>query len=284
MTSRTSGVDHPRGQRIVITPPGRWRLPPVRELWEAREVLTRFGARDVTLRYRQTGLGVAWVILQPLLGAGVFAIVFGGVAGLPSDGVPYFVMSFAGMLAWTAFNGVVGRASGSLVANQALVSKVYFPRILVPLSSVYSVLVDFVVGLAFFGVLMVVYGITPGWPLLLLPVWLLLLLMMASGIGLVASALMVKYRDVAYVLPVILQTLLYASPVAYTLAAVPEKWQVWFNLNPLTWILQEFRWSLLGNDAPDLWQIVASVVAAVVIFVGGALIFEQWERGFADVI
>lgn len=280
MTSPT----HASSQRIVIRPPSRIRLPSPASLWEAREVLLRFGARDITLRYRQTALGVIWVILQPLIGAGVFALVFGGVADLPSEGVPYFVLSFAGMLAWNAFNGVVGRASTSLVANAALVSKVFFPRILVPLSSVYSVLVDFAVALGFFGVLLVVFGISPGWPVLLLPVWLALVVLMASGLGLVTSALMVKYRDVGYVLPVVTQTLLYASPVAYSLSAVPEHYRVWFNLNPLTWVLQEFRWSLLGLAAPEPWQVVASVIAAALVFLVGALVFEHMERGFADVI
>ncbi len=271
-------------RRIVIRPPSRVRLPSPGSLWEAREVLLRFGARDITLRYRQTALGVIWVILQPLIGAGVFALVFGGVADLPSDGVPYFVLSFAGMLAWNTFNGIVGRASTSLVANAALVSKVFFPRILVPLSSVYSVLVDFVVALGFFVVLLFAFGINPGWPALLLPVWLALIVLMSSGLGLIASALMVKYRDVGYVLPVVTQTLLYASPVAYSVSAVPEAYRVWFNLNPLTWVLQEFRWSLLGLAAPEGWQVVASVAAAVVVFVAGALVFEHMERGFADVI
>jgi lipopolysaccharide transport system permease protein len=247
-------------------------------------VALRFGARDVTLRYRQTGLGIVWVVLQPLLGAGVFAIVFGGVAGLPSGGVPYFVLGFTGMLAWTLFNGVLGRGSVSLVNNSGLVSKVYFPRILVPLSSVYSVLVDLVVGLVFMAGLMVGFGIWPGWPILLLPVWVALLLMLGTGLTLAAAALMVAYRDVGYVLPVLTQTLLYISPVAYSLDAVPERLRPWFELNPLTWALEAFRWSLLGQSAPPAWQLAALVAASIVVLVAGALVFESRERSFADVI
>lgn len=269
---------------IVITPPGRLPLPGWRELWEAREVFTRFGARDLKLRYRQTALGVVWVVIQPLLSAGIFSIVFGQIADLGSDGVPYFVFSFAGMLAWTLFNGIVSRAAPSLVNNQALVSKVFFPRMLVPLSSVLSVLVDFLVAGALMVVLLVWYGIQPGLPLLALPAWILLVILLGSGLGLLTSALMVKFRDVAYVVPFALQTLLYASPLAYSLSEVGDNIRWLFDLNPLTWILEGFRWSLLGLAQPPLWQMGAAVGVSLVVFVGGALVFSKMERGFADVI
>lgn len=269
---------------IVITPPGRIALPNLTHLWEAREVLLRFGARDVTLRYRQTALGVVWVILQPLLTAGIFTVVFGQVAKLPTGGVPYFLFSFSGMLAWTVFSAIVSRATGSLVSNAALVSKVFFPRILVPLSTAYSVLVDFGVSFVFLVVLLVGYGVSPGWPVLLLPIWVTLLVMMASGLGFVLSALMVRYRDVQYVVPFILQLGLYASPIAYASSAVPHKYQFLYDCNPMSWILQEFRWSTLGQDAPPVWQIVGSVVVAVLVLLIGTLVFERFERGFADII
>lgn len=268
----------------VINPPGRLPLPAWREMWEAREVFTRFGIRDLKLRYRQTALGVIWVILQPLLSAGIFSIVFGEIANLGSDGVPYFVFSFAGMLAWTLFNGIVSRAAPSLVNNQALVSKVFFPRLLVPLSSALSVLVDFLVASALMVVLLVVYGINPGWALLTLPLWILATVLLASGIGMACSALMVKFRDVAYVVPFALQTLLYASPLAYSLSEVGQNVRWLFDLNPLTWILEGFRWALLDLAQPATWQIVATAGVSVVVFVGGALIFSKMERGFADVI
>lgn len=149
--------------RMVITPPGRLNMPKWRELWEAREVAYRFGQRDVILRYRQTAIGVVWVLLQPLVAAGVFSIVFGNLAGLPTDGVPYFLFSYIGMLAWNLFNGLVSRASGSLVANQELVAKVFFPRMLVPISSIFSVLLDFAVPLVLGIILLAVYGVNPGW-------------------------------------------------------------------------------------------------------------------------
>ena len=273
-----------KSSRIVITRPARFRLPAPRHLWEAREVLLRFGIRDITLRYRQTALGVVWVILQPLLTAGVFTLVFGKVAKLPTGGVPYFIFSFAGMLAWNAFQGVVARGAPALVSNAALVSKVFFPRVLVPLSVGYSVLVDFGVSLAFLGVLLGIYHIRPGWAVILTPIWLVLIMLLASGLGVVCSALMVKYRDVQFVVPFLLQFLLYASPIAYSLSAVPARYRFIYNINPLTWLLQEFRWSLLAQSAPPGWQIGASFLVCTVVFLCGMLIFEQMERSFADII
>jgi len=273
-----------RTQVTVITPPGRFSLPRWSELWEAREVAYRFAQRDILLRYRQTAVGVAWVVLQPLASAGIFSIVFGQVANLSSDGVPYFVFSYMGMLAWNLFNSVLGRAAPSLVSNQALVSKVFFPRMIVPLSSAASVLLDFLVSLVLGVILLVVYGINPGWPILLVPVWVVLVLLLASGLGLIASALQVKYRDVGYVLPWLTQILLYASPVAYAISAVPDNLRALFNANPLTWMLGMFRWSLLGLDRPPLWQIGGFAAAAGIVFYVGALFFQSWERNFADVI
>lgn len=274
----------PSARVVVITPPGRLPLPGWRELWEAREVFTRFGTRDLKLRYRQTALGVVWVVLQPLLSAGIFSIVFGQIADLSSDGVPYFVFSFAGMLAWTLFNGIVTRAAPSLVNNQALVSKVFFPRMLVPLSTVASVLVDFLVASALMVGLLVAYGVVPGRGLATLPLWVLAVVLLASGIGLAASALMVQYRDIAYVVPFALQSLLYASPLAYSLSAVGPGIRWLFDLNPLTWVLEGFRWALLDLARPPGWQMVATAVVSVVVFAGGALLFSTKERGFADVI
>lgn len=270
--------------RTVITPPRRFDLPSLGELWEAREVLYRFGQRDVLLRYRQTAVGVIWVVLQPVAAAGIFSIVFGRVADLPSSGLPYFLLGYVGMLAWTLFSSLLTRSSGSLVANQALVSKVFFPRALVPLSTALSALLDFVVALALGAVLLGAYGINPGWGVLLLPVWVLLILLMGLGLGLASSAVMVRYRDVAYVLPWVVQVGLYATPVAYTLDAVPVDVRPWLLVNPLTWLLEGFRWSLLGTPPPPAWQFVAAPLISVVVFIGAMLFFQRHERAFADLI
>lgn len=270
--------------KIVITPPGRLNFPKWSELWEAREVAYRFGQRDVILRYRQTAVGVVWVLLQPLVAAGVFSIVFGNLAGLPTDGVPYFLFSYVGMLAWNFFNGLVSRASGSLVANQALVAKVFFPRMLVPVSSVFAVLLDFLVALALGMVLLVVYRVNPGWGILLLPVWLMCLLLFSLGISLAASALMVKYRDVMYVIPWILQIGLYATPIAYSLSAVPEGFRWLFYANPLAWLIELFRASMLGTAPSQVWLAPAAVVVSVLVGFLGVMVFQSREREFADLI
>jgi len=270
--------------RIVITPPRRWALPSARELYDAREVLYRFGLRDVVLRYRQTAIGVIWVLLQPLAAAGIFSLVFGEIAKLPSSGIPYLVFSYVGMLAWNLFNNVISRGAPSLVSNQALISKVFFPRMLVPLSSSLSVLVDYLVALAFGVVLLIAFRINPGWPILLLPIWTILLLLLASGIALIASAVMVTYRDVAYILPWLLQILLYAAPVAYSLEAVPANLRLIFELNPLTWYLEAFRYSLLGLNMPSWWQIFGMAAVGLGSFLVGTAVFQRFERGFADVI
>ncbi|MBD7979414.1 MULTISPECIES: ABC transporter permease [Oerskovia] len=270
--------------QTVITPPGRFAAPNLREMWNAREVLYRFGMRDIVLRYRQTAVGVVWVLLQPLVSAGIFSIVFGQVAGLSSDGKPYFIFSFVGMLAWNLFSQVLNRSAGSMVGSQALISKVYFPRILVPLSGILSVFVDFVIALGLCIVLLFVYGINPGWPVLLLPLWAVLIAFLGAGLGLAASAIMVRYRDVAYVLPWLVQTLMFASPVAYSVSDVPSNLTTLFNLNPLAWFLDLFRWSLLGTPAPEPWKFVGAVVVSLLVLTWGMFVFQKFEREFADVI
>ncbi len=266
--------------RIVITPPSRFSLPKVRELWEAREVLFRFGARDVTLRYRQTALGVVWVILQPLLIAAIFVVLFNKIAKIPTPVTP-IVFVFCGMLAWNLFSGIIGRASTSLVSNRELVSRVFFPRMLVPLSTSVSTITDFFVTMVFLFLLQAIYGVAPGLALILAPLWALMVILLASGIGLIAGALQVRYRDIAYVVPFALQVLLFASPIGYP---VQGKYKLFFDVNPLTWLLGDFRWAFLNLPAPPLWQIILSIVVPVVVFLAGSIIFEQMERSFADYI
>ena len=276
-----SGAEKPF---LLITPSKGWAALNLRELWQFRDLLTTLAGRDVKLRYRQTALGVVWVILQPLMAAGIFSVVFGKIAKLPSNGVPYIVFSYAGLLGWNAFSSTLTKVSGCLVGNAQLVSKVFFPRLVLPLSTVVSTLVDFGVALAMLIVLMIAYHVVPGVGLLLLPVWLLLTLVLAVGIGLYASALMVSYRDVQYVLPVITQFLLYASPVAYALSSVPPQYKMFFTLNPLTGLLEGFRWSLLGRGALDVNSVLYAAVVSMLVFVGGAFAFKRMERKFADVI
>ena len=273
-----------RRPHLVVRPPSRWAPLHLGEVWEFRDLAYRFVRRDLTLRYRQTALGVIWVIVQPLLAAGAFSFVFGKVAKLPSQGVPYFAFAYAGMLAWNAFSSTLTKVSGSLVGNQALISKIFFPRLVLPLSTLGSTLVDFAVALGMMAVILGIVGIAPGWGVLMLPVWLVVALLLATGIGLAAAALMVSYRDVAYVLPVATQLLLYASPIAYAVSSVPTSLRFAVDLNPLTGLLEGFRWSLLRTAAPSPGAIACSAVASLAVFLAGAVVFTRMERKFADVI
>lgn len=269
---------------LTIEPPSRWAALELSEVWQYRDLLVALAARDVKLRYRQTALGVAWVMLQPLLAAAIFAFVFGRVAKLPSEGAPYFVFAFAGMIAWTAFSQTIGKAGFSLIGNSHLVSKVYFPRLILPLSSLVSTMIDVVISLALVGGMLAWYRINPGLAVLTMPLWLGLLLMLAMGISLIVSAMVVTYRDVQYVVPVLLQLLTYASPVAYAVTAVPGAYRALYMLNPLAALLQVFRWSLLGAGEVEWGWVAYSAAVSLVLFVVGAYAFRRMERQFADVI
>jgi lipopolysaccharide transport system permease protein len=268
----------------VILPRSNWLPVHLAEIWEAREVFLRLAAKEVTLRYRQTALGVIWVILQPLIAAAIFTVVFGRVARLPSEGLPYLVFSYAGLMGWTAFSTTLTRASSSLVVNSALVSKVFFPRILLPLSVLWSALIDFGVAMVVMAVMLVVFKIQLTAAVLLIPAWLLLLLVGAMGAGLIAGSVMVRYRDMQYVVPVAAQMLLFASPVAYSLAAVPASTRLFFTLNPLSAVMEGFRWSLLGAGQLGAGEVAYSVAGMLLVFMLGLVAFSRLERDFADVI
>jgi lipopolysaccharide transport system permease protein len=279
-----SGPSAPRKPYVTIRPPSRWVPINLREMWHFHDLLTTFAIRDVKLRYRQTLLGVGWVVLQPLAGAGILSIVFGRVANLPSEGVPYFLFSYVGFLAWNVFSSTLTKSSSSLLMSSALISKIYFPRLILPLSVSFSTLLDFSVALAMGAALMALNGVSPGAGVLLVPVWFLLLLLLALGAGLIASALNVSYRDVGYMLPVAVQLLLFASPVAYAVSAVPEDLQTWYLLNPLSGLLEAFRWSLLDVGELRVAAVLYSAAFSVVLFIVGAYAFRSLERKFADVI
>ncbi len=273
---------------LVIEPVKGWRSLQLHHLWEFRDLLFTLGMRDVKLIYKQTLLGVAWVILQPLIGAGIFTFVFGMLAEMPSGALPYFVFAFAGMLGWTLFSTTVNTASTVMVTNSQLVSKIYFPRLILPLSSAFQPVVNFAVGLVLMAILLVIYRVAPGWQLLLLPVAAALLLMLALGIGFWCSSIMVRYRDLRYVVPVAIQFALFASPVGYSLAAltekVPAKFQAAYMLNPLASLLEFFRWTILGEGTFEAGWLAYSIAFAVVAFVAGAFAFRRAEKVFADVI
>lgn len=273
-----------RRPHLTIRPARGWVALNLRELWEFRDLLFALAARDVKLRYKQTALGVVWVVLQPLLTAGVLSFVFGNVVHMPSDGIPYFIFSYAGLMGWNLFSAVLTKAGGSLVGNAHLISKVFFPRLILPLSSLPSALVDFTVAAGMMGVLMLIYHVTPGWGLLLLPVWLFLLLIISTGLGLFATSLMVSYRDVGYVLPVALQILFYATPIAYAASGVPARLRFWFDLNPLSALFEAIRWSVFGTGSLNVERVLIATVIAAGVITAGMFAFKKMEQRFADVI
>ncbi len=268
----------------IIRPVDDRVLPDLGEVWRFRDLCIALGRRDVTLRYRQTVLGVIWVVMQPFIAGGLFAVVFGRVAKLPSEGVPYFVFAFAGFVAWSAFQNTLSRASGSLIAQSGLVEKVYFPRLVLPLSSLVSAFVDFAVGLASLGVLLVVARVAPTFALLTLPLWILLLHAAGFALGTFAAAISMRFRDLQYALPVLTQLLLYASPVAYSTTVVPERLRPYFLLNPLTGALDGFRWSLLGTAPPTVNGVALAVGGTAVLLGVSLVVFARFERELADVI
>jgi lipopolysaccharide transport system permease protein len=245
------------------------------EIFRHRDLLLTLADRDIRVRYKQTVIGVAWVVLQPLMASLIFAFIFGVLARLPSEGRPYILFAFSGLLAWNTFSQTLTRVSFALVGNAHLVSKVYFPRLILPIAAVALVLMF---------LMLIGYRVWPGWGLLLLPVWLTVLLVMALGIGLMAAALMVKYRDIGHIIPTFLQLGMYVSPVAWSALIVPAKFRWVFLVNPLTGLLEAFRWSLLGEGTLSLPALAYSTVTAVLFFWCGAIVFKQQERNFADVI
>jgi lipopolysaccharide transport system permease protein len=267
---------------IRIRPDGTGGLGRWGELWEYRDVLVMLAVRDVKLRYKQTALGVVWVVLQPLVAGIIFAVIFGRFAGLPSGGRPYLLFVFAGLLVWNLFAGVLQRAGNSLVGEAKLITKVYFPRLLIPGAAAAAALVDYAVSLGVMAVLMAWFGLWPGWWLALLPVMTLLTLALAVGLSLWVSALNVRYRDFMYALPFLIQVWMYASPVVYGLEMIPERWRGIFALNPLVGIIEGNRAALLGGGT-EVWPLLTvPALAAAVALWSGAAYFRRVERDFAD--
>jgi lipopolysaccharide transport system permease protein len=270
----------------VLRPTRGWVSIDFAELYRFRDLLFALANRDVKLRYKQTILGAAWVVFQPLMAAGLLYFAFRVVAGIESpQGRPFFLFSFTGLLAWNLFSATLSKTSLSMVGNSYLVSKVYFPRLVLPLSGVVSTLLDFAVSFCVLLVLWGVYGLRPDLTLLLLPVWIALLLSLAMGVGLIAAALTVTYRDVQHILPVIVPFLLYASPVAYDVSQIAPRYQApFYLLNPLAALIGGFRWSIMGTSLPPARYIAWSIFVTVGLFFLGAAVFRRTERRFADVI
>jgi lipopolysaccharide transport system permease protein len=275
---------NPSTPSLRIDPPSRWTSVGFRELWEYRELLYFLTWRDVKVRYKQTVLGAAWAIIQPVFMMVVFSLFFGKLAKVPSDGIPYPVFTFCALLPWQLFAHGVAESSNSLVGNQNLITKVYFPRLVIPLSAVLSGLVDFVIAFIVLLALIFWYGIIPGWPIITLPAFVLLAICTALAVGLWLSALSVQYRDVRYLINFILQFWLFATPVVYPSTIVPEKWRVLYGLNPMAGVVEGFRWALLGKSSALGSILWVSVGVVAVILVGGIYYFRRMEQEFADIV
>ena len=256
----------------------------LREIWEYRDLLLFLSWRDISIRYKQTVLGAAWAVIQPVLTMVIFTIFFGNLAGVPSEGAPYPLFSFAALLPWQYFSTTLGNAANSLVNNSNLLSKVYFPRLLIPLTSLLPPAVDFVIAFIVLVVMMIFYRVTPTWNVLWLPAFIALAVVTALGVGLWFAALNVKYRDVRYIVPILVQFGLFVSPVAYPSSMVPIFWRPLYALNPMAGVIEGFRWALLGTNTAPGRLIAVSSIAAIIILVTGLFYFRRTEQTFADVI
>lgn len=271
---------------VLILEPGRTEKNYWADLWRYRELFIILAWRDISVRYKQTIIGVVWAILRPFLTMLVLTVIFGRVAKLPSDGnAPYALMVFAAMLPWSLFSTSLSEASNSLIDNVNLISKVYFPRLIVPTATVVTAFVDFLISFVILLGLMVYYQFAPGWNMLLLPLFILLALFASLGPGLWTSALNVKYRDFRYVIPFVVQFGLYISPVGFSSSVIPEKWRLIYSLNPMVGVIDGFRWCILGGGSPIYWPgFILSLVIVVFFIWLGVSRFRKMEKTFADLI
>jgi lipopolysaccharide transport system permease protein len=270
--------------RLVIEA-GRAERHYWRDLWRYRELFYFLAWRDILVRYKQTVVGVAWSLLRPFFSMLVFTVIFGKLAGMPSGGVPYPILVFAGMLPWQFFSNAFSESGNSLVANSNLISKIYFPRLIVPAGSVVVSFIDFLISCVFLVALMLYFGFMPDWRVFTLPLFVLLAIAASLGTGFLISALTVKYRDFRFIVPFVVQFGLYVSPVGFSSTVVPEKWRLWYSLNPMVGVIDGFRWALLrGQSQLYLPGFCLSLLVVAALLIGGIWYFRRTERTFADII
>jgi lipopolysaccharide transport system permease protein len=273
----------PYARTSVVQPSSGWVALRLRELWEYRELLYFLVWRDIKVRYKQTALGAAWAVIQPFFTMVVFSVFFGRLAKLPSDGLPYPVFTYCALVPWTYFATALTMSSNSLVDHARLITKVYFPRLLVPAASVLAGLVDLGIAAIVLVGMLLYYGIAPTAAVIALPVFVLLAAATALAVGLWLSALNVQYRDVRYTIPFLVQFWLFITPVAYSSSLVPPQWRALYGLNPMTGVVEGFRWALLGKADPPGAMLLASALSVAVLLCGGLFYFRRMERRFADV-
>ena len=261
-----------------------WKTLDLRELFSYRDLFVFLVVRDVKVLYKQTVLGFGWAVLRPLFGMVVFSVVFGRLAGVPSDDLPYPVFSYAALVPWTYFQTAIVASTNSLIVGSKLISKVYFPRIVVPMAPVVAGLVDFAIALSVLALLMAYYGISPSWALLFLPILVLIMVLTAAGVGLWLSVLAIQYRDVRFAIQFVAQSLMYAAPVVWPASLVPDGYRLLYGLYPMAGVIEGFRSAVLGST-PMPWDLLSmGLVSAIALFVSGALYFRRTERILADVI
>ncbi len=270
---------------VLIKPSKGWVGLKLHDLWLYRELVYFLTWRDIKVRYKQSVLGILWAILKPFMAMVVFTIFFGNFAKIPSDGVPYPIFSYTATLPWELFAAALGVASRSMVSNSNMISKIYFPRMIIPLASVMSSVVDFFIGFTILIGMMIFYKVTPTIAILWLPLLILLALVTALGVGFWSSALMVRYRDVGYIMPFIANLWMYLTPVVYPSSMIPEKWRLLYALNPMTGVVEGFRYALLGTtQSVNAGMILVSSLIAVVVLITGMFYFRRMEKQFADMI
>lgn len=269
---------------FVIQPTRGWLALNLREVWRFRELLYFLVWRDIKVRYKQTALGAMWIILQPVVSMVVFSLLFGGLLKVPSGDVPYPVFAYAALLPWNYFAGSLNRSGTSLVGSANLITKVYFPRLIIPIGSVLSGLVDFCIAFLVLIALLAYYGVAPGWGVILLPGFLLLALLTALGFGLWLAALNVQYRDINHLIPFLVQMWMYATPVIYGSSLIPERFRFLLALNPMTGVVEGFRWALTGQSSAPGVMFAVSIGIVLAVLIGGLMFFRRTERTFADII
>ncbi len=277
-------AEAPRRQVLRIEPSRGWAPLKIGELWEYRELLYFLIWRDIKVRYKQTALGAAWAIIQPLFTMLVFSLFFGRLAKVPSDGIPYPIFSYAALVPWTFFAQGLTLASDSLVGSANLIRKVYFPRLAIPAGAVLAGLVDFAIAFSMLLALMIHFGVAPTWNIVWLPGLVLLALVTSLGVGLWLSALNVKFRDVKYMVPFITQFWLFATPIAYPSSLLEQPWRTVYGLNPMAGVVEGFRWALLGTKTAPGPMLLVSACASVALLAGGAFYFRRMEKTFADTV
>ena len=268
----------------IIEPSRGWLALDFKELWDYRELLYFLIWRDVKVKYKQTIIGAAWAILQPFMTMIIFTLVFKNIADISSEGIPYPIFAYTALLPWNLFSGALNRSTVSLVQQVGLISKIYFPRLIMPLSATIAGIVDFAIAFVVLVGMMFWYGVIPTLAVLSLPLFITIALVAAISVGLWLAALNVRYRDIGHALPFLIQMWMFASPVAYPVGVIPEKWRLLYSLNPLVGVIEGFRWALLGKESPDFVVIAVSTIAMMALLFGGIVYFKRTERTFADLI